>query len=101
MRVQSVFRSVAEEANFWDQSCAQSAANVIGNAVAWTTFLPLEPAVSSEGSIKCSDVVSDVFLSSAVVRWNPPQLRFLAVFVASVRTWHHSRCLLCSAQLYS
>ena len=85
VRVQSVFHSVAEEANFWGQSCAQSAANVIGNAAAWTTFLPSEPAVSSEGSIKCSDVVSDAFFVLCNCEVKPSSVAFPAVFVASVR----------------
>ena len=38
---------------FLDQSCAQSAVNVTGNAAARTIFLPLGPAVSSEGLIRC------------------------------------------------
>ena len=62
------FTALRKKQFFGDQSCAQSAGNVIGNDAAWTTFLPLEPAVSSEGSIKCSDFVSDAFLSSAIVR---------------------------------
>ena len=40
---------------------AQFVANVIGNAATRTSFLHLEPAENSEGSIKCSDVVSDAF----------------------------------------
>ena len=68
MSVQSVFDSVVEEANFGDQSFAQSAAKVIGNAAALSAFLLLEPAVRREGSIKCSDVVSDAFLFPAIVR---------------------------------
>ena len=99
MRVQSVFHGVAEEANFEISPALSLLPTSSTMPQLGPRFLPLEPAVSSEGSIKCSDVVSDAFLSSAIVRWNPPQLRSTAVFVASVRIVPHSRCLLCSAHV--